>query len=210
MAARNNPHGKIILDPIFHHTCDPRLAASVTLASVLFVLISGAMLALNPPLKAYSQRSHAIADAPGAAPAKSVRVVGTEPRAQVPCEQQTWPHIDQRCLSSTSAKPVPPAADRAKDDAKLSPLTATGSAVVPAGGAQGATAASPPRAGSSTPVAPRDRDSTNTATVTPRNATTAPPRNDDGKQSALRNDAEANVIEGRAPPRAMVDDDDDD
>jgi hypothetical protein len=117
-------------DLIFGHEGDARVAASVTIAGILAVLIGGSFMAIGPRLNQDSPAARNVAG--GAAPG-AVRVIGAAPRdSGVPCEQQVWPNIDQRCLVRAKAnepaetKPaatavVPPAA---QDNDKLSPLTA--------------------------------------------------------------------------------------
>jgi hypothetical protein len=109
---------------IFAHDGDPRVAASVTLAGIIAVLIGGVFVAIGPPLK-----TGATAVRPSSGQSAKVRIVGAAPRDQVSCEQQTWPNIEQRCLvrskvesSAGNTSPATP------DKAKPSPLTATGSA----------------------------------------------------------------------------------
>lgn len=120
-------------DLIFAHAGNARVAASVTLAGVIAVLIGGVSMAIGPRIPEDAGRS-------GTAETKTVRVIGTAPASTAPCAEQVWPHIDQRCLVRTDspAPPAKPAAkeakqaaqEPAKEDAKLTPLGATGNAVV--------------------------------------------------------------------------------
>ena len=98
-------------DPIFSHAGDPRVAASIVLVGIVAALIGGVFMAIGPQLKD-----------------KPVRTVGAHGDAV--CENQTWPSIEQRCLvraKTESAAKTSPA--KTEDDAKLSPLTATGALV---------------------------------------------------------------------------------
>jgi hypothetical protein len=156
MSAWVDGRRRLSLDPIFDHSGDPRVAASVTLAGVLFVLIAGTVLALDLPLKLTPQFPTRIstAAAPTSAP---VRVVGTTPSAGVSCERQTWPYIDQRCLVRTEAKPRTddtPAA--AQGSAKLSPMTATAPVVLGQSAQQEGATGSAPQSESVQPSAPRE------------------------------------------------------
>jgi hypothetical protein len=120
-------------DLIFAHAGEAHVAASVTLAGVVAVLIGGMSMAIGPRLPDDMGRS----GTSGAT--RTIRVIGTPPPQSVPCDDQVWPNIDQRCLvradaSSAAAAQKPaakePAQDVKQDDRKLTPLTATGAAVV--------------------------------------------------------------------------------
>ncbi len=124
---------------IFAHEGDARVAASVIMAGMLAVLVGGAYLAIGPRFADEQPVARNGAAAPGA-----VRVVGGAPTAAEPCDQQVWPHIEQRCLvrADRNLNPPPsanagpstvggaPASDKVaatppQEDTKLSPLTAT-------------------------------------------------------------------------------------
>ena len=125
MSARIDNRRRVSLDPIFGHSGDTRVAASVTLAGMVFALIAGTVLALELPLK-LSPQFPAHGSTVAAPTSGPVRVVGTASSAGVPCEQQTWPYTDQGCLTRIEAKPraeATPVATQASD--KLSPITAT-------------------------------------------------------------------------------------
>lgn len=118
----------IYLDPIFCHTSNPRVATSATLAGMALALVTGALLALSSSLTPYSQRPQTAAGGSmaGLPPPGSIRVVGITQRPQMPCEQQTWPYIDQHCLVRANANPrIDATPSPAQDRTKLSPLTAT-------------------------------------------------------------------------------------
>jgi hypothetical protein len=115
-------------DFTFGHTGDPRVEASVVLIGVVAVLIGSVFVAIGPPLKPSALAAHTVSGESRSGP---VRVVGISPREDVPCEQQTWPSINQRCLvplkvDSRTDSRLP---ETQADDAKLSPLTATGTAM---------------------------------------------------------------------------------
>jgi hypothetical protein len=169
MPARVDGLRRISSDPIFNHSGDIRVAASVTLVGVLFALIAGTVLALELPLKLsplFPARSSTAA-APASGP---VRVVGTTASSGVACEQQTWPYTDQNCLIRTEANPraeATPVTTQSSD--KLSPMTATAPVVVGPSAKQIETTGSTPQADSAQPPAP-PRDAVNAPTV---DATTA-------------------------------------
>jgi hypothetical protein len=126
---------------IFAHTGEPRVAASMTLAGVVAALVGAVFIALGPQFDDAPSRVAA-----GEGDAKAVRVVGLPAREDSQCSEQVWPHIDRRCLVRTEAK-TPTRADtqfakepvEAKQDkAQLSPLNATGDAVVGKADAQAA------------------------------------------------------------------------
>jgi hypothetical protein len=119
-------------DFIFSHEGDVRVAASVVVIGMLAVLIGGAFMAIGPELK---RDPSATRNASGAGLPTPVRVIGTAPRDNGPCEQQVWPNIDERCLvradsaaaaskgtdeDNKTAANTPPA----QENDKLSPLTA--------------------------------------------------------------------------------------
>ena len=117
-------------DLIFAHQGNARVAASVTMGGIVAVLIGGVFMAIGPPLK----REAPLAQHAGQRPAP-VRMVGAVPEANLPCDRQVWPNIDQRCLVRADAKgaeqtaPPKPASAAAQDAAvwdndKLTPLTA--------------------------------------------------------------------------------------
>lgn len=115
-------------DLIFGHEGNARVAASVTVAGILAALIGGSFMAIGPRL---NQDSAVARNAAGGPAPGVVRVVGTAPREKnVPCDQQIWPNIAQRCLvrtkasaeAKTAANAVAPPA--AQENDKLSPLTA--------------------------------------------------------------------------------------
>jgi hypothetical protein len=117
-------------DLIFGHEGDARVAASVTIVGILAVLIGGSFMAIGPRL---NQDSGVARTAAGDPVPGAVRIVGVAPRENnVPCEQQVWPDIDQRCLvradsktpaeAKTATDAVAPSATQ--DNDKLSPLTA--------------------------------------------------------------------------------------
>lgn len=170
MPARVDNRRRISLDPIFSHSGDIRVAASVTLVGVLFALIAGAVLALELPLKLsplFPARTSTAA-APASGP---VRVVGTTASLGVACEQQTWPYTDQHCLIHTEANPraeATPVATQSSD--KLSPMTATGPVVVGPSAKQIELTGSAPQADLAQPPATPLRGAVNAPTA---DATTA-------------------------------------
>jgi hypothetical protein len=98
-------------DRAFGHAGDPRVAASIVLVGIVAALIGSLFMAIGPRLKN-----------------NPVRVVGA--RGDAICANQTWPSIDQRCLVQAKTESVATAnLAKTEDDAKLSPLTATGAAV---------------------------------------------------------------------------------
>jgi hypothetical protein len=117
-------------DLIFAHAGNARVAATVIMAGMLAVLIGGAYMAIGPELRQEPQA----ASNGGATSLAPVRVIGTAPRAEMACDQQVWPNLEQRCLTRTQAADMTPAAPQtnakvastpAQDDDKLSPLTVT-------------------------------------------------------------------------------------
>jgi hypothetical protein len=149
------------LDPIFSHSGDIRVAASVTLAGVIFSLIAGTVLALDLPLKLTPQfPTHgSMAAAPTSGP---VRIVGTTASSDVACEQQTWPYTDQRCLTRTEAKPrtdVTPVTTQSSD--KISPINATAPVVAGPPPQQDGTTGSAPQNEPAQPSAPPRRGAIN-------------------------------------------------
>jgi hypothetical protein len=115
-------------DFTFGHTRNPRVEASVVLIGVVAVLIGSVFVAIGPSLKTSALAAHTESGGSRLGP---VRVVGISPREDVPCEQQTWPSIDQRCLASVKveSRSGSRSPETQADDAKLSPLTATGTAM---------------------------------------------------------------------------------
>ena len=111
-------------DLIFGHEGNARVAASVTIAGILAVLIGGSFMAIGPRL---NQDSAVARNAAGGAPQGTVRVVGAAPRENnVACEQQVWPNIDQRCLVRADAKtPAPAEAKAAANLSRLRPRRRT-------------------------------------------------------------------------------------
>jgi hypothetical protein len=105
---------------IFGHQGNARVAASVTLAGMVAVLLGGVFMTIGAPVK---QGPGPARGSIGGAPA-TVRVIGIAPRESGPCEQQVWPNIDQRCLVRTQAKTIAGAKSPAVPDDKLTPLTA--------------------------------------------------------------------------------------
>ena len=123
---------------IFAHAAEARVAASVTLAGMVAVLIGGAFMVVGPQLPEAPPRK-----ALAGAEAKPVRMVGTptptpaQATDATPCAQQVWPTIERRCLVRVEATDRPAEGSAAKrmakadpDDGKLTPLTATGDMVV--------------------------------------------------------------------------------
>jgi hypothetical protein len=109
MSANSRPPSQ--RDPIFGHAGDPRVAASIVLIGIVAALIGGVFMAVGPQLKD-----------------KEVRLVGA--RGDATCESQTWPAIAQRCLvRAKTESPATTIPTKTEEDAKLSPLTATGGAV---------------------------------------------------------------------------------
>ncbi len=123
-------------DPIFGHAGDPRVAASIVLAGIVAALIGGVFMAIGPQLKD-----------------KPVRAISA--RGDAVCENQTWPSIDQRCLVRANTESTARAAPaKIEDDAKLSPLTATGAPVKIQAAPQEATVSpSPDNSGAASHVA---------------------------------------------------------
>ena len=128
MSMRDDSCHKVYLDPIFCHTSDPRFTAGAALASTLVVLLTGALLTFSSPLKLSSLPQIATRGSMAVSPlTKSIRFVGVTQRPEMPCEQQTWPYIDQHCLVPVKGNPqTTTTPSPAQDDSKLSPLTATG------------------------------------------------------------------------------------
>ena len=111
-------------DQSHSHPGDPRVAASVVLMGIVAVLIGAVFMAIGPELKS---NGPAVAAASGGQRATAVRTIGVPAREDAACAQQVWPNIDQRCLvvaKRDAAADNKPAVT--PDDAKLSPLTATG------------------------------------------------------------------------------------
>jgi hypothetical protein len=147
LSMRDDCCRQLYLDPIFCHTSNPRVATSATLAAIVVALGTGALFALSSPLTPYSQRPQTAAGGSMAElpPPGSIRVVGITQRPQMPCEQQTWPYIDQHCLVRANANlRIDATPSPAQDRTKLSPLTAT-SAVPPLPPEQGITIVSTPQ-----------------------------------------------------------------
>lgn len=108
------------------------------------------VIAFSAPESMPASYSVAAVDAPGsdaknparssvvdsqAAPTRakgSVKVIGASPPADMPCESQTWPFIEGRCLTAAPPKDkrAGPPRDVVADRQALSPLTSTG-AVAP-------------------------------------------------------------------------------
>lgn len=86
---------------IFSHEGNARAAASVILIGVVAALIGSVFMAIGPEVKTTSR---APVDASVGAASTPVRIVGQAPHNNgVPCDQQVWPNIDQRCLVRTQA-----------------------------------------------------------------------------------------------------------
>ena len=84
---------------IFSHEGNARAAASVILIGVVAALIGSVFMAIGPKVKTTSR---AAVDASVGAASTPVRIVGQAPQNNVvPCDQQVWPNIDQRCLVRT-------------------------------------------------------------------------------------------------------------
>lgn len=110
----------------------------VTMAGIIAVLLGGVVMAIGPSLKTSSSLARQASGQPEPA---AVRVVGATPSEEVSCQQQTWPNIAQRCLvRSTARSGAEKTSPATPDNAKLSPLTATGNAVAPAPAAPDGTA----------------------------------------------------------------------
>lgn len=123
---------------IFAHEGNARAAASITITGMPAVLIGGAFMAIGPQFN----QDRAVArngagNGAGGTPAAAVRFIGAAPGENVPCQQQVWPNIAQRCLtradinkapapSRTDSKATADATERraAQGNDKLSPLTA--------------------------------------------------------------------------------------
>ena len=200
---------------IFRHTGDPRMAATATLAAMIVALFAGAVLAFGvpPQYAALNPQSIARVSPPAAAPSGPVRVVGakTTTPADIPCNEQTWPYIDQRCLVRSEATPATdpkPATPLTKssakslatslatpDNAKLSPVSAAGHVGV----AQPAQPASQPAPqAETTGSAPAERA---VALVPPR------PHDafyDSGQRDALANDGSDDDDAHAAPPPHFI------
>lgn len=89
-------------------------AIGVVFGAGLVAVLAGILFS-TPPDEAETPKSAAAS----ANTSGDVRVVGAETRRDLPCEQQTWPYIDRRCLTVAGDE----RGDAAKD---LTPLTATG------------------------------------------------------------------------------------
>ena len=88
---------------IFSHEGNARAAASVILIGVVAALIGSVFMAIGPKVKTTSRTA---VDASVGAASTPVRIVGQAPHDNaVPCDQQVWPNIDQRCLVRTQAAP---------------------------------------------------------------------------------------------------------
>jgi len=141
------------------HLGNPRVEASIVLIGVVAVLIGSVFVVMGPPLKPSALAAHT---ASGESRSGPVRVVGMSPRKDVPCEQQTWPSIDQRCLvpMKVESRSDSRSSETQADDAKLSPLTTTGTAIksqpdirdVNIGGSPPVPPPSPARDGPTAPV----------------------------------------------------------
>ena len=123
---------------VFSHEGDPRVAATITMAGMIAVLLGAVFMPIGPSLKTSSSLRRDTSFRPEPAP---VRMVGAAPREEISCEQQTWPNIAQRCLvrspAESSADKIAPVTP---GNAKLSPLTATGNVMAPAPAAADGTA----------------------------------------------------------------------
>jgi hypothetical protein len=111
-------------DLAFNCAVDPRVSTSFVLIGVIALLVGSVFMAIGPELK--SSRS-VPRTADGQARSTQIRIVGAPAREGVACEQQTWPNIDQHCLvSAKQDTKIGNKPEVTPEDAKLSPLTATG------------------------------------------------------------------------------------
>lgn len=96
-------------------TYDSRLTTSTMLVAMTAVLAMSLTLPFaTPPIKKdvrtpSGQRS--ADNAPVAQDAQDVKIVAASPSLEVPCEEQTWPYLDRRCLKD--GPPAPASSARA-------------------------------------------------------------------------------------------------
>ena len=90
------------LNPIFLYTANLRMDKSGKLAVTLLATAIAAILALaSTPQPDYSPKPQIPLSGPTAdnSPATAIRIIGIASRADLPCDQQTWPYFDRRCLN---------------------------------------------------------------------------------------------------------------
>ncbi len=114
---------------IFDHRGNARVATSVILVGILAMMCGELLMALGLPIN-QPPRLRPLASVKGAGSAP-VRFVDEKPPANATCEQQVWPHIENRCLarveaSTATANPAPTSGPKqgTAPDGKLSPTTA--------------------------------------------------------------------------------------
>ena len=109
-------------DLIFGHEGNARAAASVILIGVLVALIGSVSMAIGPRFK---QEPRPTRDAYNGGASTPVRVIGHALRENGSCEQQVWPHIDQRCLVRTEVTANFGNTSSPEQNTKLSPVAPT-------------------------------------------------------------------------------------
>src|SRR5262245_34948541 len=87
---------------IFSHEGNARTAASVILVGVIAALIGSVCMAIGLKVKPAPRPA---VDATIGAASTPVRIVGQVPHENVPCDQQVWSNIEQRCLVRKDATP---------------------------------------------------------------------------------------------------------
>jgi hypothetical protein len=132
--ASSNEHKRLI----FSHEGNARAAASVILIGVVAALIGSVFMAIGPKVKTTSRAAVEVSVDAASTP---VRIVGQAPHNNVvPCDQQVWPNIDQRCLVRTQAasrsEDTSPTARSNEPAPSSAPTTQTPSQVVPSGSTQ--------------------------------------------------------------------------
>jgi hypothetical protein len=86
---------------IFDHRGNARVATSVILLGILAIMCGELLMAFGLPI-GQPPRLRPLAAVKGADSAP-VRFVGERPPAHAACEQQVWPHIENRCLARVEA-----------------------------------------------------------------------------------------------------------
>ncbi|HKY87846.1 MAG TPA: hypothetical protein VJL90_13880 [Pseudorhodoplanes sp.] len=105
------------------HKTDPRAATSIVMACMTLSLALMVTLSLTPPVRPASPKSAGQVAPPPAA--GKVTIVAATPRLDVPCAEQTWPYIDQRCLTESTQKRPEPEWRREAATAPVDPSKAT-------------------------------------------------------------------------------------
>jgi hypothetical protein len=87
-------------------TYDSRIGASIMLVAMSVVLASSLSLPLAAPPIKQDIGTRASNPAPGRSVAEvkeNVKIVAASPALEAPCEEQTWPYLDRRCLKDGAA-----------------------------------------------------------------------------------------------------------